>query len=263
MNELPLARSGKRAFDIATQAVQEAGDIIIARFQREMRTSYKDRTHIVTDVDLVAEKVMMALLREEFPSFGIITEESENTAGDSPFTWIIDPLDGTRNYAYGIPHFCISLALAQGEEVLLGIIYDPLREEFFRAERGWGAFLNDSPISISTRTAVQGSLVGFDMGYEAAAGRQVLTVASALWPGIQSVRIMGSAALGLAYAACARLDIYLHLSLFPWDIAAGILLVEEAGGVITELDGKPIAMSSKRIIATNKAIHEDFMRRRG
>ena len=258
---MPLARSGKRAFDIATQAVQEAGDIIIARFQREMRTSYKDRTHIVTDVDLVAEKVMMALLREEFPSFGIITEESENTAGDSPFAWIIDPLDGTRNYAYGIPHFCISLALAQGEEVLLGIIYDPLREEFFRAEKGRGAFRNDVPVSVSKKETVQGSLIGFDMGYDAEKGQEMLEVASALWPGVQSVRVMGSAALGLAYAACARLDIYLHLSLSPWDLAAGILLVEEAGGAISELDGQPVSIQSKSVIATSKAIHEDFMRR--
>lgn len=258
---MPLARSGARAFDIATQAVREAGVLIMAHFRGEKRIEYKDKTHIVTDVDLVAEKVMMALLREEFPSFGIIAEESENIAGDSPYAWIIDPLDGTRNYAYGIPHFCISLALAQGDEVLLGIIYDPLREEFFRAEKGRGALVNDSPISLSEKATVQGSLVGFDMGYEADTGRQVLAVASALWPGIESVRIMGSAALGLAYVACGRLDIYLHLSLFPWDIAAGILLVEEVGGVITELDAKPISLSSKRIIATNKAIHEDFMRR--
>ena len=261
MNELALSRSGRRAFEVATQAVEEAGDIVITRFQQETHTYYKDKTHIVTEVDLVAEKVMMALLREEFPDFGIVTEESENIAGDAPYTWIIDPLDGTRNYAYGIPHFCISLALAQGDEVLLGIIYDPLRQEFFRAERGRGAFVNDSPMSLSKKSTVQGSLVGFDMGYEADFGGQVLKVATALWPGIQSVRVMGSAALGLAYAACGRLDIYLHLSLFPWDFAAGILLVHEAGGVTTELDGNPVSLSSRRIIVANEAIHADFMRR--
>ena len=261
MNELPSARSGKGAFEVATQAVKEAGAIIMAHFQGEMRTNYKGKTHVVTDVDLLAEKVMIALLREEFPSFGIIAEESESIAGDLPYTWIIDPLDGTRNYAYGIPHFCVSLALAQGDEILLGIVYDPLREEFFRVAKGRGAFRNDLPISISTGIAVGGSLVGFDMGYQADAGGQVLALASALWPGIQSVRVMGSAALGLAYVACGRLDIYLHLSLSPWDLAAGILLVKEAGGVVTEIDGKPVSIRSKRIIATNKAIHEDFLRR--
>ena len=261
MDELTLSRSGRQAFEVATQAVKEAGDIITTRFQQEMHTYYKEETHIVTEVDLVAEKVMMALLREEFPRFGIVTEESENVAGDAPYTWIIDPLDGTRNYAYGIPHFCISLALARGDEVVLGIIYDPLREEFFRAEKGRGAFLNDSPVSISTKDTVQGSLVGFDMSYEADVGGQVLKIATALWPGIQSVRVMGSAALGLAYAACGRLDIYLHLSLSPWDLAAGILLVHEAGGIVTEIDGKPVSLGSRKIIAANKAIHTDFMRR--
>jgi len=258
---LPLARSGRGAFEVATQAAKEAGSLITAHFHGEMRIEYKGRTDIVTDVDLLAEKAIVSLFREEFPSFGIITEESPSIASNSGYTWIVDPLDGTRNFVYGISHFCVALALAQGDELLLGIIYDPLRGEFFRVERGRGAFLNDSPISVSKKTTVQGSLVGFDMGYDAERGREVLEVASALWPGIQSVRVMGSAALGLAYAACARLDIYLHLSLYPWDLAAGILLVEEAGGVITELDGQPVSIQSKSVLATNRAIHEDFMRR--
>ena len=261
MNDLPLARSGRGAFEVATQAAKEAGSLIMAHFQGEVRIEYKGRTDIVTDVDLLVEKAMMSLLREEFPSFGIITEESQNIASNSRYAWIVDPLDGTRNFAYGIPHFCVALALAQEDEVVLGIIYDPLRGEFFRAEKGRGAFRNDLPISVSTKTTVQGSLVGFDMGYDAERGREVLEVASALWPGVQSVRVMGSAALGLAYAACARLDIYLHLSLSPWDLAAGILLVEEAGGAISELDGQPVSIQSKSVIATSKAIHDDFMRR--
>jgi len=263
MRDLPLARSGRGAFEVATQAAKEAGSLIMAHFQGEMRIKYKGRTDIVTDVDIMAEKAIMSLFQEEFPGFGIITEESQNIASDSGYTWIVDPLDGTRNYAFGIPHFCVALALAQGDEVLLGIIYDPLRGEFFRAEKGRGAFLNDSPISVSKKTTVQGSLVGFDMGYDVERGREVLDVASALWPGVLSVRVMGSAALGLAYAACARLDIYFHLSLYPWDLAAGILLIEEAGGAISELDGKPASINSVSIIGTSRAIHQDFVQRVG
>lgn len=261
MVELPLAKSGTGALEVATQAVKEAGSTIMAHFQGEKRVQYKGRTDIVTDVDLLAEKGMMTLLQREYPSFGIITEESEDIPGDSPYTWIIDPIDGTRNYACGIPHFSVAIALAQGDEVLLGIVYDPLREELFRAEKGGGAYLNDSPIAVSRRTSLQASLIGFDMGYDAERGREVLEVASALWPGVQSVRVMGSATLGLAYAACGRLDLYLHLSLSPWDLAAGILLVNEAGGVITEVDGKPVSIRSKGVIATNEAIHEEFMSR--
>ena len=259
---LPLARSGRGAFEVANQAAREAGNIIMAHFPGEKRVTYKEgRSNIVTDVDLLAEENITALLREEYPGFGIITEESADIAGDSSFTWIIDPIDGTRNYAYGIPHFCVALALAHKEEILLGIAYDPVRDELFRAEKGLGAFLNDSPIAVSNKTSLQAALVGFDMGYDAEIGQEILGVASALWPVVVSVRVMGSAALGLAYAACGRLDLYLHLALYPWDLAAGILLVREAGGVITELDGQPVSIRSKSVIATNSGIHDDFMRR--
>jgi len=265
MSDLALAKkakSGRGAFEVASQAVREAGSIIMAHFHGEKRISYKEgRSNIVTDVDLLAEEKIKALLQEEYPDFGIMTEESEDIAGNSAYTWIVDPIDGTRNYAYGIPHFCVALALAQCEELLLGIAYDPVRDELFRAEKGQGAFLNDSPISVSAKTSLQESLIGFDMGYDAEIGQEILGVASALWPGVVSVRVMGSAALGLAYAACGRLDLYIHLSLYPWDLASGILLVREAGGVVTELDGQPVSIHSKSVIATNKAIHDDFMKR--
>ena len=262
MIDLPLARSGQGAFEVANQAVREAGHVIMAHFHSEKRVSYKaGRSHIVTDVDVLAEEKIMALLQQEYPDFGIVTEESPNIVGDSSCTWIIDPIDGTRNYAYGIPHFCVALALVQKEEVLLGVIYDPVRDELFRGEKGKGAFLNDSPIAVSRMASLEAAVIGFDMGYDAEVGREMLAVASALWPGVQTVRVMGSAALGLAYAACGRLDLYFHLFLYPWDLAAGILIVGEAGGVITELDGTPVTIHSKRIIAANREVHEDFIRR--
>ena len=262
MIDLPLAKSGRGAFEVASEAAREAGDIIVAHFHDEKRISYKEgRSNIVTDVDLLVEGKIKALLQEEYPDFGIMTEESEDIASDSPYTWLIDPIDGTRNYAYGIPHFCVALALTQGEEVVLAIIYDPVRDELFRAEKGRGAFLNDLPISVSAKTSLQESLIGFDMGYDAEMGQEILGVASALWPGVVSVRVMGSAALGLAYTACGRLDLYIHLSLYPWDLASGILLVREAGGVITGLDGQPVSIQSKSVIATSKEIHEAFMKR--
>jgi len=257
--DLPLGGSGRGAYEVAVQAVREAGDIIMARFHGEKRISYKEgRSNIVTDVDVLAEGRITQILQQEYPHFGIMTEESDDIAGDLPYTWIIDPIDGTRNYAYGIPHFCVALALARGEELLLGISYDPVRRELFRAEKGRGAFLNDSPIAVSTRTSLGESLVGFDMSYDAEIGQEILGVASALWPGVVSVRVMGSAALGLAYVASGRLDMYFHLALYPWDLASGILLVSEAGGVVTELDGQPVGIQSKSIIAANRDIHQDF-----
>ena len=260
--DLPLGGSGRGAYEVAVQAVREAGDIIMAHFHGEKRISYKEgRSNIVTDVDVLAEGRITQILQQEYPHFSIMTEESADIAGDLPYTWIIDPIDGTRNYAYGIPHFCVALALARGEELLLGISYDPVRGELFRAEKGQGAFLNDFPIAVSTRTSLGESLVGFDMGYDAEIGQEILGVASALWPRVVSVRVMGSAALGLAYVASGRLDLYFHLTLYPWDLASGILLVREAGGVVTELDGQPVGIQSKIVIATNRDIHHDFMSR--
>ena len=266
MGELKLAveaRSGRHAMQVAEQAVREAGALIMRHFHGEKCVSYKEgRNNIVTDVDLLAEQAMKDTLLAEYPDFGIMTEETEDIAGRSPYTWIIDPIDGTRNYAYGIPHFCVALALAQDEDIVLGLTYDPVRDELFSAQRGQGAFLNGTPVAVSSRASLTESLVGFDMGYSEEVGQEVLKVASALWPGVVSVRVTGSAALGLAYAACGRLDLYLHLFLYPWDIASGILLVREAGGVVTELDGHPVSIFSRSVIATSGAIHHDFIRRR-
>jgi len=247
---------------VAIQAVKEAGNVIMAHFPGEKRISYKEgRSNIVTDVDILSEEKITTLLQYEYPDFSIMTEESADIAGDSPYTWIIDPIDGTRNYAYGIPHFCVALALARDDELILGIVYDPVRGELFRAEKGNGAFLNDSPISVSTKTSLKESLIGFDMGYDADIGQEILGMASALWPEVVSVRVMGSAALALAYTACSRLDLYIHLYLYPWDLASGMLLIEEAGGMVTGLDGQRADIHSSTVIATNREIHQDFMKR--
>ena len=262
MSDLPLSKSGRGALEVALEAVREAGNVIMAHFPGEKRISYKEgRSNIVTDVDILSEEKIKALLQYEYPDFGIMTEESADIAGHSPYTWIIDPIDGTRNYAYGIPHFCVALALARGDELILGVVYDPVRGELFRAEKGNGAFLNDSPISVSTKTSLKESLIGFDMGYDADIGQEILGMASALWPEVVSVRVMGSAALALAYTACSRLDLYIHLYLYPWDLASGMLLIEEAGGVVTGLDGQRADIHSSTIIATNSEIHQDFMKR--
>jgi len=262
MASIPVSASGRAAIEVATDAVREAGEVAVARFAGEKSISYKEgRSNVVTDVDLLAEERIVAVLRREYPDHGVMTEESDDIAGKSSYTWIIDPIDGTRNYAYGIPHFCVALALACDEEVVLGIIYDPVREELFRAERGAGAYLNDSPISVSDRQSLSVSLAAFDLGYDPDIGQKMLKVAGALWPEVAAVRVMGSAALGLAYVACGRLDLYFHFSLYPWDLAAGIVLIGEAGGAVTELEGQPVGIHSRTVVAANRQIHRDFVAR--
>jgi len=261
--QLPESRTGGAALEVVTGAASEAGRILKDHYQGEKRISYKPgRSNIVTDVDVLSEETIKALLREAYPDFGIVAEESDEVASDSPYSWVIDPLDGTRNYAHGVPHFCVAIALTRDGDVVLGVIHDPVRGETFSVEKGQGAFLNGSSIAVSRRTSLQASLVGFDMGYSVERGREMLEVANALWPGVEAVRVMGSAALGLAYAACGRLDLYINLSLSAWDLAAGMLLIREAGGLVTDPNGQPATTASTSIVAANEAIHGEFMGRR-
>ncbi|MDY6918099.1 MAG: inositol monophosphatase family protein [Chloroflexota bacterium] len=260
---MPPSRSGRGALEVATQAATAAGKLIMEHFHGEMRISYKPgRSNIVTDVDVLSEETIIGLLQDEYPDFGVIAEESDEIAPESPYRWVIDPIDGTRNYAHGIPHFCVSIALSDASDVVLGVIHDPVRGETFTGEKGRGPLLNGAAVAISERTSLEDSLVGFDMGYSAERGREMLKVAGALWPGVQSVRVMGSAALGLAYTACGRLDLYVNLSLSAWDLAAGILLVREAGGLVTEPGGTAAGLRSRSIVAANRSIHADFVSRR-
>lgn len=261
MTRLPSSQSRQSALEVATQTVIEAGDLLLQHFQKPKQIERKEgRANIVTDVDLLSEKRMITLLQREYPDFNILSEESATTATDSPYTWIIDPLDGTNNYVFGVPFFSVCLALASGEDVLLGLIYDPIRKELFRAEKGGGALLNDRPIWVSSRTSVKASFIGCDLGYDAEQGRRPLEMILALWPGIHGLRIIGSSALGLAYVASGRLDLYIHPSLYPWDLAGGILLIREAGGKVTDWQGKPATIRSKQLIGANEAVYQEFVR---
>ncbi|MEK7873473.1 MAG: inositol monophosphatase family protein [Chloroflexota bacterium] len=260
-NDTPRSRSGLAAMEVATRAIREAGRTVMENFQREKTVRVKGRGNIVTSVDYLVESGLAEVLRREFPGFGILSEESVQEKGLGEYTWITDPLDGTRNYASGIPHFCTTLALVRGQDVLLGLTYDPLRDEMFHAEKGGGAYLNGAPIRVSPQRTVQDSILGMDMGYNDGKAREALEMVTALWPGMQSLRIMGSAALGLAYAAAGRVDIYFHHHLYPWDIASGILQIREAGGTVTDQTGQPAAWGSRSLVAACQAVHDDFMRR--
>ena len=224
------------------------------------QVKYKGRANIVTDVDLRSEKALKSFLQAEYPDHSILSEESQAIVGNSSYKWILDPLDGTNNYSFGIPFFSIVIALTKGKDVLLGIVYDPLRDEMFSAQRGEGATLNNSLIAVTRKKTVQESLIGLDLGYVDEKGKRSLEFITSLWPKMYAYRIMGSAALGMAYTACGRLDLYFHLLIYPWELACGQLLVTEAGGVATDLEGKPVQIEQGSVIASNKAVHADFLR---
>jgi len=257
---LPLSRSGRTALEVASQAAEEAGSLLLEHMHGERQLSYKEgRANIVTEVDVLVEKKVIGLLRSEYPDHNILSEESPAVTNDSRYTWVVDPLDGTNNYVYGIPVFSVAIALMSQEEVLLGLTYDPVRKELFVARKGGGAALNGRPISVSRRDSMERAFIGCDLGYDREAGARMLDTIRVIWPRMAGLRIMGSAVLGLAYVACGRFDLYLHRYLYPWDMASGILLVREAGGEITDWAGKPVSAFGQQIIAGNKALHRQML----
>jgi len=256
----PISRTGRDALEVAIDAARRAGQIIQGRFLTAKEVRFKGPANPVTDVDLAAEQVVLGVLRAEYPEFSILSEESKPVETGSPFTWVVDPLDGTRNYAAGIPHFCVVVALAHRNEMVLGVTYDPMREELFTAQRGKGAFMNGIPISVSKKAELAEALLAFDLGYLDEAAGLALDMVRALWPGMQSMRLMGSSALGLAYAAAGRVDLYFHHSLAPWDVASGLVLVREAGGLVVDRQGHPGGLHTPSVIASSPQLVERFFK---
>ncbi|MCH8110011.1 MAG: inositol monophosphatase [Chloroflexi bacterium] len=261
MADIPLSSNGKTAMDVAREVSLKAGEMVAERFYQVKEISEKGPGDIVTDVDRASEDMIRSMLAEEFPDMGFLGEESSGSQADSGYVWIVDPVDGTRNYALGIPFFSLVVGLALDGEVLVGVNYDPMTREMFHAERGKGAFLNDQPIHVSDKPSLAECIIGMDLGYGSQGAVNGLNVIEAIWPGMYSARIMGSAALGLSYAAAGRFDLYFHHALSPWDQVAGMLLVEEAGGIVTDRNGKRASLYSDGIIASSAAIHADFLRK--
>jgi len=259
MTNLSLSQSGRSALEVATEAIKQAGEILLAHFHCQKEIKDKGKSSLVTEVDILSERAIAKFLTNEYPACNILSEELAPFTPVTGYTWLVDPLAGTNNYAFGIPFFCINIALAKDKDILLGITYDPLREELFRAEKGKGAYLNDSAIHVSEKALLQDSVLSFDPGYDAIQGRKLLNVVARLWPGVHSLRSMGSASVALAYVACGRIDLYVRSDLHPWDIASGILLVKEAGGEVSDWQGKPANLQNKEIIAANNKLHQEFL----
>jgi len=255
----PATADGRSVMDVALEATRTAGAIIREGWNSDREITFKGRADIVTDIDVKAEKAILEILTGAFPDFGTLAEESSPVQGKSPYRWVVDPLDGTRNYAQSIPHFCTIVALAKGDEVIAGVVYDPVREETFTASKGQGAFLNGSPISATQTTELSRSLLSFDLGYVDEKAGLAIDLLRALWPGMYSVRLMGSAGLGVAYAASGRVDLFFHHSLSPWDIAAGLILAQEAGGRVVDRQGNDAGLFTPSVICSSPALIDGFL----
>lgn len=248
--------------EVAIQAARVAGKLMLD-WRKDLppgpaAMSYKSAKDVVTEVDTRAEELIVSSIRAKFPDHQILAEERGAMAGNSPYTWIIDPLDGTANYAADLAASCVSIALAHNEEVQLGVVYDPFRDELFVARQGAGATLNGQPLQVSQQNELNKTLVCFDLGYNEEKALQQLRDALFFRPRVRSMRILGSAVLGLCYVAVGRFDLFYHQSLHAWDLAAALLIVQEAGGITTTLQGSPAHYSQPSIVAATPAIHAAF-----
>lgn len=246
---------------VAIDAARAAGRLLHSELTGQRRISFKGSpTNLVTEMDARAEALIIERLRAAFPDDAILAEEGGAQSGRSGRRWIIDPLDGTTNYAHGVPVFAVSIALEQAGAVLVGVVYDPNLEEVFVAERDRGATVNDTPLAVSATTTLNASLLATGFPYNIRdTESNNLAEYGAFSLRAQGVRRMGSAVIYLAYVAAGRLDGYWELRLGPWDVAAGSLLVQEAGGRITSLTGGPLDIDAPTLVASNGRIHDAML----
>lgn len=244
---------------LAVAAARAAGRIQLRHLGLVQEVRYKGEVDLVTEVDVECERVVVDLIRARFPRHRVLAEEGSVLGEDPRYRWIIDPLDGTTNYSHAFPFFCVSIGLEVDGQVVLGVVYDPVRHELFEAERGRGARLNGRPIRASAATALGRSLLATGFPYNRARLSSAMRQFEAMSRRALAVRRMGSAALDLCYVACGRFDAYWELSVSPWDVAAGSLLVLEAGGVVTDATGAPLDLAGGSIIASARGIHASLV----
>jgi myo-inositol-1(or 4)-monophosphatase len=247
--------------EVAVDAARRAGGLLLGRLGSLRQIGYKGSpSNIVTEMDRQAEALIVECIGSRFPDHAILAEESGVQTGSSTHRWIVDPLDGTTNYAHGMPFFAVSIALEIDGVVALGVVYDPNREECFTVRRGHGASLNGAPMRVSETRTLDESLLSTGYPYDIRKVRDNnLAEHAAFMVRCRSVREMGSAAINLALVAAGRLDAFWELKLGPWDVAAGCLMVEEAGGRVTNPAGGPVDLDAPAVVASNGRIHGEML----
>ncbi len=250
--------------NFAIQTAREAGGVLIDRLGRAV-VSNKGAIDLVTEADLAAEKLIIERINSHYPRHAILAEESGASIELAPmekseWKWIIDPLDGTTNYAHGYPCFCVSIAIERGGAIEIGVVYDPMRDEIFAAERGQGAHLNDHPIRVSSVQELNRAMLCTGFPYNVRERPDFARDFTNFTMEAQAVRRDGSAALDLAYVACGRFDGFWEDGLNPWDTAAGVILIEEAGGRVTDFRNAPLNIYTPKVLASNGLVHQAMMR---
>jgi len=253
-----------RLLNFVTQTARDAGRLLVEKMGRALQVSNKGDINLVTEADLASEKFIIERINSHYPRHAILAEESgasEVIGGseNSEWKWIIDPLDGTTNYAHGYPCFCVSIGIERAGEMELGVIYDPLRDEMFAAEKGQGATLNGRSIRVSPTEDLRQAMVCTGFPYDVRELPEFARHFTNFTLHAQAVRRDGSAALDLAYVACGRFDGFWEDGLHPWDIAAGVLIIKEAGGRVSDYSDERLNIYTPRVLVSNGLVHERMM----
>jgi myo-inositol-1(or 4)-monophosphatase len=245
--------------EVAAQIANEAGSLLRYYFERRVTFEMKGAYDLVTEADKASEKLVVERLNQHFPNHSVVAEEGGGCERTSDFRWYVDPLDGTTNFAHSYPVWNVTLALEKAGELIAGVVFDPNRDELFTAERGAGAFLNGRRMNVSGVTRVADSLLCTGFPNHNRSSNPNIRYFHELQMSAHGVRRSGSAAVDLANTACGRLDGFWEIGLNPWDMAAGILLVEEAGGICTDMRGAPHHLRSPHILTDNRLIHQELL----
>ena len=251
----------KELKDFAINLARDAGAILKKQFNSKHEINYKGEINLVTEADKMSDDLIIAAINSSFPDHGILSEESPAQNSQAKLRWIIDPLDGTTNYAHGYPVFCVSIALENEGVIILGVIYDPLRDDLFIAERGKGAYLNGKKLKVSKTTTLSRSLLATGFPYDIRVSKDNnINHFNMMAVEAQAIRRAGAAALDIAYLAAGRFDGFWELKLMPWDMAAGCLMVKESGGIISNMSGGKWDIFSPNVLISNGLIHEQMIR---
>jgi myo-inositol-1(or 4)-monophosphatase len=245
--------------ETSVEIAREAGALIAQHFARRVSYELKGESDLVTVADRASERLVVERLRAHFPTHSIVAEEGGGVEGTSEYRWYVDPLDGTTNFAHSYPHYNVTLGLERAGEMIAGVIYDPERDEMFAAESGGGAFLNNHRIHASAAKRVADSLLS--TGFPSRKRHENVNVHFYYQMALAShgIRRAGSAALDAAWVACGRLEAYWEFGLNPWDMAAGVVIVQEAGGRVTDMFGRPVKIGGVHVLMDNGLIHDEML----
>jgi fructose-1,6-bisphosphatase/inositol monophosphatase family enzyme len=252
---LPVSTSGRAATAVAHECADAAARIVRGVWGAAHAVGSKGHRNPVTESDLAVEQAVRAILAREYPDHLLMGEESSAEAWSDGWMWVVDPIDGTRNFSRGIPHIGFNIALCWGGEPVVGLTTHPLTGEAFLAVAGEGCTVDGAPSALRLDAPLGESILAMDLGSDDRGARAQFATAHALWPELLGVRIGASAALGLAYLAAGKWEAYVHILLAPWDLAPGLLLVREAGGIVTGLDGAPATIRSTAVVAATPSVH--------